>query len=84
MKEYVVKTTTINLETLNTMITFIGKDGYVHDEIKYADGWKRKHFAEQYIENDINCSWNKKVDDRHCIESGKWLHHYEIIERDAE
>ena len=84
MKEYVVKTTTINLENLNTMVTFIGKDGYVHDYAEYVDGWKRKHYAEEYIRKDIACSWNKKIDDNHCIESGKWLHHYEIIERDAE
>lgn len=78
MKTYVVKDTIINLETLETQVYYTGKDGYVHDFPKYAEGYTAVHFASKKIAKEIASL--TKIDDANCLEGGKWLHHYEIVE----
>lgn len=78
MKKYVVKDTIINLETLESQVYYTGKDGYVYDEAKWADGYTAIRFALNSIKRDIESF--TKINDNHCLESNKWLHHYEVIE----
>lgn len=80
MKTYVVKDTIINLETEERQVFYTGVDGYVHDDSTLAlcDGYKNRKNAEKKINREVN--YYTKIDDNHCIESGKWFHHYEIVE----
>lgn len=80
MKKYVVKDTIINLTTLETQIYYTGKDGYVHDKPEWADGYLAVRFAVDNIKRSMEGF--TKIDNSHCLESGKWFHHYEIMELD--
>ena len=78
MKKYVVKDTIINLTTLETQVYYTGKDGYVHAETAWADGYSAIRFAVGNIKRSMEGF--TKIDDTHCLEGSKWFHHYEIIE----
>lgn len=81
MKEFIVKDTIINLETKTVSICYTGKDGYVHDFPEDSDGWKRKSFAEKSIEKEMNLFTTEKLTVNVSLESKKWIHIYEIIEK---
>ena len=78
MKKYVVKDTIINLETLESQVYYTGKDGYVYDKAEWTDGYSAIRFALASIKR--NMEGFTKINDIHCLESNKWLHHYEVIE----
>ena len=82
MKNYIIKDTIINLETGETLIYYVGKDGYVWDEVSYPDGWSRKHFVEKAIKKEQSCPLFERIDDMNTIELKKWFHHYALIERE--
>lgn len=82
MKQFIVKDTIINLETKEVLYYFNGKDGYTHDFPQFADGWKLSIYAQKYIEKSMDAHYIEKLSCNVCIESKKWLHVYEIIERD--
>ena len=78
--KYVVKlvstATENNVRCLGEVQTwYIGKGGYVYNNLKYADGWSRRHFAEKYIREDIS--------NREYFGKGKpvfWKNEYTIVE----
>ena len=86
--KYCVKDVIIDLKNLSTNVYYVGKDGYVQDDSKYCDGWSRKGFAINYIEKDVkdfalNCcgvALKKNIDANHYLESGRYLHHLELVE----
>ena len=85
MKKYIIKDTLTDIETGVELIYFLGKDGYVHDESSFywCDGYKRKGFALKKIESDIlfyiRFCKGKLIKNMVCEESGRWVHHYEIL-----
>lgn len=89
MKKYILQDKVINLKTDEVMIFFTGKDGYVHDEndFYYCEGYKQRKFIEKKIKDEIkfHARHNEKyaIDESHCLESGKYLHHYTILEVSA-
>ena len=87
MKKYVVKINQFDLETGETNLFFIGKDGYVHGDSEYAVGWKLKRFAEEYIQRDMKGNYWKRgfsLYPNNVIENEKWISHYSIIEVEQE
>ena len=80
MKRYAVKDTIIKLTTLETHVYYTGKDGYVHDDTDYLDGYTKPHFAQAKIEREIDGHFIKRIDNNNALESGVWLHHFEVVE----
>lgn len=80
MKTYIVKDKLINIQTKEIQIYYMGKDGYVHGEAEYCDGYSKPHFAKQKIKRDMDNYFNSKLDETHSIENGTWLHIYEVVE----
>lgn len=78
MKTYIVKDTIINLKTKEIQTYYFGKDGYVHDELDYVDGYTRPVYAQDRIKREV--TWYEKLNDNHALESNNWLHIYNIIE----
>lgn len=81
MKTYIVEDKIINLETKETMTFYTGKDGYIHDEPEYCDGYIRPIYAQNKIKNELEHSCNmEKLDNNHGLEGKRWLHIYQVIE----
>lgn len=83
MKKYVIQDTITNKETNEVQTYFTGRDGYVHNDLCFVDGYVKKSYAEKKIAHEIK--WfsgmhGEKIDDMHCIEGGKWYHEYQILE----
>lgn len=87
MKKYAIKDRITNLMNGEIREYFTGKDGYIHDELKYVEPYQRIFFAEKNIANEIrflsNTNGGKEIDERRCIESEIWFHTFEIIEIDC-
>ena len=60
-------------DSVNTY--FVGKGGYIKDDVKWCEGWSRKHFAEHYIKDDKE--WKDQYNKNHHM---FWIYDYEIIE----
>ena len=83
MKTYIIKDKIINIETKEVQIYYMGKDGFVHGEDKFCEGYSKPHFAKAKIKRDMDNYFNIKLDDTHSIENKTWLHIYEIIEMEG-
>lgn len=84
MKTYILKNTIKDLEgKQDDMTFFLGKDGYVQEDIAFADGYERKGNALRRLQQELTCFGCKKVNDYQTIESNRWLHTFEIVEYEA-
>lgn len=79
MKTYIVEDKIINLETKEVVLCYLGKDGYVHDDMDYCEGYTRPVYAYDLIKRQFDNIIIVKLDNTHGLE-GKWLHIYNVIE----
>ena len=84
MKKFVVKDIIHNTKSGEVFICYIGTDGYVHDEAKYADGYKSAKVAQKKIDRDK--SWYMRfqhgqiINETTFIESNRFIHTMTIVE----
>lgn len=82
-KGYIIKDTITNNQTGQILVYFTGVDGYVQEEAKYCDPYKRKGCALNNVRKSAYY-WDdskKEGDDfLNYIEGGRWVHQVEIIE----
>ena len=79
MKTYIIEDKIINIKTKETHLYYLGKDGYVHEDMDYCTGYTRPSYAQELIERQFD-EHIVKLDNFHAIEGGVWLHIYTIIE----
>ena len=86
MKTYVVKDIIHNTQTGETSTYYTGKDGYVHDEPEFADGYKLTKAAQKKIDREkawyVRWQKAKVINENSIIESDKWVHTYSIVEKE--
>lgn len=63
-----------------TLVYYLGKDGYVWDDPKSPDGWSRYSFADNYISKNIRGFDCTPTGRNTCIEGKRWNHEYSIME----
>ena len=77
--EHEVKVKIINVKTEDTFTYYLGKDGYVHDDITYCEGYIRPCYAQNLIDKQIDNHIEKRLYNNISIENGVWLHIYNVI-----
>lgn len=61
-------------------VYFFGKDGYVHNDTFFLEGWKARRFAEAFIAREMNGFNVKQVSENVNIENKRWVNVYEVVE----
>ena len=77
-KGYVLKDVIYNIQTGEQLTYYIGRDGYVQDDIKWCDAYRKRGNVENLIKRDM--LGHKVITENVYIEGDRWIHVTSICE----